>query len=166
MPLNHTTSVVQLHQSISGRACRDLNALFEELVRQSGSISEQEFWAGRQHLLRKQQGESGAQKQRAGLGNAMLLAVRPSADGKTNTVGTLLQCEQDDSILHIHTLSASCPAACCVKTHCTCNTSHVSYLTRTQAQYLCISVTSWGGLMYCPGCLPAQSTVLHAWPSR
>ena len=66
--------------------CRDLNALFEELVRQSGSISEQEFWAGRQHLLRKQQGEAGAQKQRAGIGNAMLLAMRPSADGKTNTV--------------------------------------------------------------------------------
>lgn len=55
-------------------------------MRQSGSISEQEFWAGRQHLLRKQQGESGAQKQRAGVGNAMLLAMRPSADGKTNTV--------------------------------------------------------------------------------
>ena len=69
-------------------ACRDLNALFEELVRQSGSISEQEFWAGRQHLLRKQQGESGPQKQRAGVGNAMLLAMRPSADGKTNTVRT------------------------------------------------------------------------------
>ena len=68
------------------KACRDLNALFEELVRQSGSISEQEFWAGRQHLLRKQQGESAAQKQRAGVGNAMLLAMRPSADGKTNTV--------------------------------------------------------------------------------
>ena len=73
-------------------ACRDLNALFEELVRQSGSISEQEFWAGRQHLLRKQQGESGPQKQRAGMGNAMLLAMRPSADGKTNTVRTLLWC--------------------------------------------------------------------------
>lgn len=67
-------------------ACRDLNALFEELVRQSGSISEQEFWAGRQHLLRKQQWESGPQKQRAGIGNAMMLAMRPSADGKTNTV--------------------------------------------------------------------------------
>lgn len=71
-------------------ACRDLSALFEELVRQSGSISEQEFWAGRQHLLRKQQGESGPQRQRAGMGNAMLLAMRPSADGKTNTVRTLL----------------------------------------------------------------------------
>ena len=71
-------------------ACRDLNALFEELVRQSGSISEHEFWAGRQHLLRKQQGESGPQKQRAGVSNAMLLAMRPSADGKTNTVCTLL----------------------------------------------------------------------------
>ena len=66
---------------------RDLNALFEELVRQSGSISEQEFWAGRQHLLRKQQGESGGHKQKAGVGNAMLLAMRPSADGRTNTVG-------------------------------------------------------------------------------
>lgn len=65
---------------------RDLNALFEELVRQSGSISEQEFWAGRQHLLRKQQGESGAHKQRAGVGNVMLLGMRPSADGRTNTV--------------------------------------------------------------------------------
>ena len=71
-------------------ACRDLSALFEELVRQSGSISEQEFWAGRQHLLRKQQGETGPQRQRAGMGNAMLLAMRPSADGKTNTVRTLL----------------------------------------------------------------------------
>ena len=89
--------------SISNKhACRDLNALFEELVRQSGSISEQEFWAGRQHLLRKQQGESGAQKQRAGLGNAMLLAVRPSADGKTNTVCTLLCWLQDNSTLHPH----------------------------------------------------------------
>ncbi|DBA86886.1 TPA: hypothetical protein ACH3X2_005346 [Trebouxia sp. C0005] len=65
---------------------RDLNALFEELVRQSGNISEQEFWAGRQHLLRKQQGESGAHKQRAGVGNVMLLGMRPSADGRTNTV--------------------------------------------------------------------------------
>ena len=65
---------------------RDLNALFEELVRQSGSISEQEFWAGRQHLLRKQQGETGAHKQRAGVGNVMLLGMRPSADGRTNTV--------------------------------------------------------------------------------
>lgn len=76
-------------------ACRDLSALFEELVRQSGSISEQEFWAGRQHLLRKQQGESGPQRQRAGMGNAMLLAMRPSADGKTNTVRILLCCQQE-----------------------------------------------------------------------
>ena len=71
--------------------CRDLHALFDELVRESGSISEQEFWAGRQHLLRKQQAESGGQKQKAGVGNAMLLAVRPSADGKTNTVSDSMQ---------------------------------------------------------------------------
>ena len=89
----------------NGHACRDLNALFEELVRQSGSISEQEFWAGRQHLLRKQQGESGAQKQRAGLGNAMLLAIRPSADGKTNTV-----CIVDRLTAHCTLISCLCPA--------------------------------------------------------
>lgn len=65
---------------------RDLEALFRDLVQESGSISEQEFWVGRQHLLRKQQGSNATQKQRAGVGNAMILATRPSADGKTNTV--------------------------------------------------------------------------------
>lgn len=80
-----TSSSIQAISLAYEWACRDLNALFKELVQQSGSISEQEFWAGRQHLLRRQQGNSGAQKQRTGVANAMVVG-RPSADGKTNKV--------------------------------------------------------------------------------
>jgi transcription initiation factor TFIIH subunit 1 len=63
---------------------KELQALYNEMV-VAGVVSDEDFWAARRQLLEAATAKAGA-GQRLGISNAMMATVKPTSDGRSNTV--------------------------------------------------------------------------------
>mmetsp|Transcript_43446 Transcript_43446/g.82905 ORF Transcript_43446/g.82905 Transcript_43446/m.82905 type:complete len:636 (-) Transcript_43446:158-2065(-) len=63
---------------------KEMQSMYNELVGQ-GVVSDVDFWASRQHMLEAATAKRGAGQQ-LGIANGMMAEVRPTSDGRSNTV--------------------------------------------------------------------------------